>query len=67
MHMDWTFSGAAPWNISNYAPYPKPEDPDKAGPATQFGGDPAYEQIMFRCVLTLGWARFARLVGWVDG
>lgn len=48
MHHDWTFAGFAPWGGLQYAPYPNPTNPDMAGPATQFGGDPAYEQIMFR-------------------
>lgn len=48
MHHDWTFSGPAPWGNLAYAPYPNPSDPDAAGPATQFGGMPDYEQIMFR-------------------
>ena len=47
-HADWTFSGPAPWGGLSYAPYPDPTNPDDAGPATQFGGDPTYEQIMFR-------------------
>lgn len=48
MHHDWTFAGKGPWYLDPYRPYPNITDPDAAGPATQFGGDPAWEQIMFR-------------------